>query len=106
MSPEESSSRARVVSFFSRDEDRSRGNSLRTRANFAATRTPRYLLAACFATSSGVKTRIGFSLCLWVPVQLLLHLHHEPADLRLQVAQPLVSNAFSVDDRRHAADRP
>src|SRR5437762_3230295 len=51
ISPRESSSRARVVSFFSPLAERSRGNSLITRANFAATRTPRYLLVACSAMS-------------------------------------------------------
>src|SRR4051812_21858403 len=39
--PSVSSSRARVVSFFSPGAERSRGNSFRTRANLAATRTPR-----------------------------------------------------------------
>src|SRR4051812_19112152 len=59
-SPSVSSSRARVVSFFSPGAERSRGNSLRTRAYLAATRTPRYLLVACFATSFGMKTCIYF----------------------------------------------
>src|SRR5688500_12093925 len=62
--PLDSSSSARVVSFFSRGEERSRGNSLRTRANFAATVTARYLLVACFATSTGVKTCIVNPLCV------------------------------------------
>src|SRR5438045_2209801 len=63
-SPSVSSSSARVVSFFSPGAERSRGNSLRTRAYFAATRTPRYLLVACFATSFGMKTCITSSLSI------------------------------------------
>src|SRR5215470_14664969 len=58
MSPFASSSSDLVVSFFSRDDERSRGNSFSTRAYFAATRTPRYLLAAWLAISPGVKTRM------------------------------------------------
>jgi len=49
-----------IVTFFSPGAERSRGNSLRTRAYLAATRTPRYLLVACFATSVGMKTCIYF----------------------------------------------
>src|SRR5689334_25427369 len=43
--PPERSSRARVGSFFSPLSERSRGNSFRTRANFAATGIARYVVA-------------------------------------------------------------
>src|SRR5436190_24152115 len=67
MEPFESSSSERVVSFFSPIAERSRGNSFRRREYFAATSTPRYLLAACFAISTGVNTLISsFLLCLCV----------------------------------------
>ena len=46
MSPVDNSSSERVVSFFSPLLERSRGNSLSTRAYFEATSTARYLLAA------------------------------------------------------------
>src|SRR5436305_14549276 len=63
-SPSVSSSSERVVSFFSPGAERSRGNSFGTRAYLAATRTPRYLLVACFATSFGMKTCITSSRCI------------------------------------------
>jgi hypothetical protein len=60
MLPVASSSIDRVVSFFSRVDDRSRGNSFSTRACLAAMRTPRYLLAAFVVPtrSLGVNTRM------------------------------------------------
>src|SRR4051812_20821228 len=66
MSPFASSSSDLVVSFFSRDDERSRGNSFSTRAYLAATSTPRYLLAAWFAISTGVKTRMMSALGLMI----------------------------------------
>src|SRR5436309_4645913 len=97
-----SSSMERVVSFFSRVDDRSRGNSLSTRACFAAMSTPRYLFAA-FAVptiSLGVNTRIGDLAC--VERLLILNLELQPLhELRHLVAQacyPLAAGHFGVDD--------
>src|SRR5690606_9097503 len=55
--PEVSASSARVVSFFSSPSGSvSRGSELSSRAYFAETSTPRYLLPVAPATSSGVNT--------------------------------------------------
>src|SRR5471030_2940087 len=103
MSPRESSSSERVVNFLSRDAAPP-GNSLRARAYFAATRTPRYLLAACAAISTGVKTRMTrWSGC--GVLDFLLEPLDERLDLQTKILDPLAADDFRVDDRRHAGDR-
>src|SRR5919197_56147 len=83
MLPVANSSIERVVSFFSRVDERSRGNSFSTRACLAATSTPRYLFAALSlpTTSLGVKTRIEIS--RWMMIKRSsLHLGFQPLDER------------------------
>src|SRR5829696_1710525 len=102
MSPFASSSSERVVSFLSRDAEPP-GNSLRARAYFAATRTPRYLLAECSAISSGVKTRM--TRCSGCGVlDLLLEPLDEQPDLLSEILQSLSAHHFGVDDRFDTGD--
>src|SRR4051812_7656845 len=104
MSPFASSSRERVVSFLSRDAAPP-GNSFRARAYFAATRTPRYLFAACWAISTGVKTRMTrWSGC--VVLDLLLEPLDEQPDLLTQVLYAFSAHVFGVYDRLDARDGP
>src|SRR5688500_5222307 len=98
------SSSARVVSFFSRVEERTREFSLSTRAYFAATRTARYLLAANLAASTGVKTCMRS--LLWLNGRDLLpqpfgqHCH-----ALVQSAHPRPLQHLRIHDRRDAGDR-
>src|SRR5918997_5713266 len=104
MSPLASSSRERVVSFLSRDAEPP-GNSFRARAYFAATRTPRYLLAACWAISTGVKTRMTrWSGC--VVLDLLLEPLDEQPDLLSQVLYSFSAHDLGIDDGLDARDGP
>src|SRR3954470_1273360 len=101
--PDESSSSERVVSFFSFDDERSRGNSFSARACFAATRTPRYLFAALAATSPGVKTRIiGHSGMIF---QFCLEPPNQRGYLLPQPCYPFPAYHFGVDDGRHPPNR-
>src|SRR5215217_4378277 len=104
MSPFASSSSERVVSFLSRDPEPP-GNSLSARAYFAATSTPRYLLAECSAISSGVKTRMIRCLGSGCGIlDLLLEPLDEQPDLLSEVLQSLSADHFGVDDRFDAGD--
>src|SRR4051794_12538644 len=104
MSPFASSSRERVVSFLSREAEPP-GNSSRARAYFAATRTPRYLLAACSAISTGVKTRMTRGSGCGV-LDLLLEPLDEQSDLLSQILHALATDHLGFDDRLHARDGP
>src|SRR5690348_432132 len=110
MLPPANSSIERVVSFFSRDDERSRGNSFRTRACLAAINTPRYLFGA-FAPptmSLGVKTRIR-TLALVERHSILqfeLQPLHELGYLMPEPGDPLAPRHLRVDDRRHVVHRP
>src|SRR5471030_1960717 len=102
MSPRESSSSERVVNFLSRDAAPP-GNSLRARAYFAATRTPRYLLAACWAISTGVKTRMTrWSGC--GVLDFLLESLDEQPDLLTQILDPLAAHELRVNDGSDTRD--
>src|SRR6476620_6263884 len=102
MSPLASSSSERVVSFLSRDAEPP-GNSFRARAYLAATRTPRYLFAACSAISTGVKTRMTrWSGC--GVLDLLLEPLDELPDLLSQILHSLATHDFGVDDRLDTGD--
>src|SRR4051812_21081905 len=100
MSPFASSSSERVVSFLSRDAEPP-GNSFSARAYFAATRTPRYLFAACWAISTGVKTRIDVCSGCGVLYFLLEPLDEQP-DLVPQILDAFAADRFRVDDRLDA----
>src|SRR5258708_6103159 len=104
MSPRHSSSSERVVNFLSRDPEPP-GNSLRARAYLAATRTPRYLLAACCAISTGVKTRMTrWSGCGVLDFQF--EPLDERPDLLAKILDPLAAHRLRIDDRsdaRHSA---
>src|SRR3954470_16748941 len=103
MLPVDSSSIDRVVSFFSRVDERSRGNSFSTRACLAAMSTPRYLLAALSlpTRSLGVKTRIVDSRNVerTLMAKLLLQPLDEHRDLMSQARDSLPAHYFRVDDR-------
>src|SRR6476620_6256216 len=99
MSPRASSSSERVVSFLSRPAEPP-GNSFSARAYLAATSTPRYLLAACLAISSGVKTRMsGDSGCEIRAVDdFLLEPLNEQPDLLPKILHARAAHDFRVDD--------
>src|SRR5215208_2393885 len=103
MSPLASSSSDLVVSFLSRAAPP--GNSFSARAYFAATRTPRYLLAACWAISTGVKTRMTLGFGCGV-LDFLLEARDEHADLLTEVLDPLAAHDLRVDDRLDAGHGP
>ena len=102
ISPFDSSSSERVVSFFSRDDERSRGNSFSTRAYFAATSTPRYLLAACFGDlDRGEDSHVFSSIRVWSSSICRSSSLDERRDLLRQAAgsrSRLTTSASMIDD--------